>query len=119
MGPFELMDLIGNDVNFRDQLGFCRHVPRRTFCSLQQQERVAAGWMDAAPGGVSTTIADRHRDLSCQHCATSPARCTGGRRSWHCAEPLVHRLHSEMVERQAAQGDWLPDIARELVTGTD
>ncbi|MFG1193110.1 3-hydroxyacyl-CoA dehydrogenase PaaH [Xanthobacter flavus] len=63
MGPFELMDLIGHDVNF----AVTRSVFEAYFCdpryrpSLTQQELVAAGWLgrktgrgfyDHAPGAV-------------------------------------------------------------------
>ncbi len=52
MGPFELMDLIGNDVNFavtRSVWEACYHDPRYA-PSVLQQERVAAGYFGRKSG---------------------------------------------------------------------
>ncbi|HEY7788117.1 MAG TPA: 3-hydroxyacyl-CoA dehydrogenase [Casimicrobiaceae bacterium] len=52
MGPFELMDLIGNDVNFAVTRGIweaCYHDPRYA-PSVLQEERVAAGYFGRKSG---------------------------------------------------------------------
>ena len=90
MGPFELMDLIGNDVNFavtRSVWEAYYHDPRYA-PSVLQQERVAAGFLgrksgrgyfdygpDAAPPRAATLPAEAapQRGLSYEATSARPA----------------------------------------------
>jgi len=114
MGPFELMDLIGNDVNFavtRSVWEACYHDPRYA-PSVLQQERVAAGffgrksgrgYFDYAPGAAPPSP------------STLAPQIAPKRAVLHgdpgIAAPLVERLaaHVEIERREALPG--FPDGA--------
>ena len=68
MGPFELMDLIGHDVELRGHLFGVRCLFRRQafYPSLIQQELVQAGRLGRRAAAASTTIATRRADRSRQ-----------------------------------------------------
>ncbi|WP_062788241.1 3-hydroxyacyl-CoA dehydrogenase PaaH [Aquitalea pelogenes] len=109
MGPFELMDLIGNDVNFAvtSSVFAAMYHDGRFQPSLQQQERVAAGWLGRKAGrgfyDYREQASQAEPPALARQAAPHKVRVVG---DLGIAEPLVHRLQQAglAVERQAAQG---------------
>jgi 3-hydroxybutyryl-CoA dehydrogenase len=113
MGPFELMDLIGNDVNFAVTCNVweaCFRDPRYA-PSVLQQERVAAGYLGRKSGrGFHDYRPDAARPAACSEAPQpAPSRIvlhgdTG------IASPLVERIAAAgvAIERQAARAGF-PD----------
>lgn len=114
MGPFELMDLIGHDVNFAVSRSVCDAYfgDRRFTPSLTQQELVFAGRLGRKSGrGFYDYGADAHKGA-----AHAEPACTGVAAVTVVGDPgvagaLVERLvqHGVRVERAPAQGGsaWL------------
>jgi 3-hydroxybutyryl-CoA dehydrogenase len=103
MGPFELMDLIGNDVNFAVTRGVweaCYHDPRYA-PSVQQNELVAAGFLGRKSG---RGFYDYAPNAPPPHPATVDAQSLDGAVALHgdagILAPLVERLVSSGVDVQ-------------------
>ncbi|HKP66608.1 MAG TPA: 3-hydroxyacyl-CoA dehydrogenase NAD-binding domain-containing protein, partial [Casimicrobiaceae bacterium] len=103
MGPFELMDLIGNDVNFAVTRGVweaCYHDPRYA-PSVQQNELVAAGFLGRKSG---RGFYDYAADAPPPQPATLDAQSFDGTVALHgdagILAPLVARLVGAGVDVQ-------------------
>ena len=117
MGAFELMDLIGNDVNFavtRSVWEACYHDPRYA-PSVLQQERVAAGFLGRKSGrGFYDYAADaqppRAGDTRCASVCRMPSSCTA---MPVLLAPLVARIAARRHRRAARDPalDAFPDGA--------
>ena len=101
MGAFELMDLIGNDVNFSVTRGVweaCYHDPRYA-PSVLQEERVAAGFLGRKSG---RGFFDYAADAPAPRVATVESRAAPERVAVHgdpgIARPLVDRFKAAGID---------------------
>ena len=104
MGPFELMDLIGHDVNFavtRSVFDAFFHDPRFT-PSLIQQELVAAGFLGRKTGrGFYRYGEDAERPATGDACRAGPEPRRIARRAARRARRTGRR-----IEIDGAHGAW-------------
>jgi 3-hydroxybutyryl-CoA dehydrogenase len=120
MGAFELMDLIGNDVNFavtRTVWQACYHDPRYA-PSVLQEERVAAGFFGRKSGRGFFSYAEGASRPEPATLAAQPApRSIGVRGDLGLAAPLAARIAGAgvAIEQLAARDD-CPDGAIEVGT---
>ena len=118
MGPFELMDLIGNDVNFavtRTVWQACYHDPRYA-PSVLQEERVAAGFFGRKSGrGFYSYAEGALRPQPATIAAQAAPRSIAVRGDLGLAAPLAARIADAgvAVERLSAR-DNCPDGAIEV-----
>jgi 3-hydroxybutyryl-CoA dehydrogenase len=110
MGAFELMDLIGNDVNFavtRTVWQACYHDPRYA-PSVLQEERVAAGHLGRKSGQGFFSYAEGAQRPQARTLPVRPApRSVALRGSLGPAEPLAARIADAgiTVERLGTRDD--------------
>jgi 3-hydroxybutyryl-CoA dehydrogenase len=115
MGPFELMDLIGHDVNlavtksvFNATFGDRRYMP-----SLAQQELVRAGWLGRKSGrGMYDYRSDAAKPQVCVEKGADPVARVTVVGSLGIATPIVTRLENAgieviRVENRGATPGWL------------
>ena len=103
MGPFELMDLIGLDVNYAvsNSVYNAYFQDPRFKPSLIQQEMVAAGYLGRKSGRGFFAYGDSNRSAAPPAPAAEPARAFSGkviaRGALRLLGPLVERLHAAGV----------------------
>lgn len=113
MGPFELMDLIGHDVNYAvtSSVFAAMYNDGRFQPSLIQQERVAAGWLGRKAGRGFYDYRDgaQRGEPQSEYRRAAPSTITV-HGDLGVAEPLVTRLAGigVVVKRSAADGQgWI------------
>ena len=117
MGPFELMDLIGHDVNLavthvgvRGDVRDPRYAP-----SLLQQELVRPAGSAARPGAASTTTATAWRSPRPQvEAGAEPVQALVAVGALGIATPIITRLAAAGVDVVRVQG---PRAAQDVSSG--
>ena len=109
MGPFELMDLIGHDVNFAvtKSVFDAYFSDPRYRPSLTQQELVAAGWLGRKSGrGFYDYAKDADKPVVASYSGSAAPRIVMAVGDLGPAEALVDALKEKGVKVERSQGQW-------------